>query len=90
MAPPHSVERITNKRMVNGLAHSSNASFEMHQMRTDAKLKRGTIKGHSQTGREFLNRSAMGGIVSSQDGNPLQIGRSPDRSKNHTNLSVYS
>lgn len=47
-------------------------------------------KQHSQTGRDFMNRSALGMVGSSSDTGRIQIARSPDRAKAHTNLSVYS
>ena len=37
-----------------------------------------------------MNRSALGMVGSSSDTGRIQIARSPDRAKAHTNLSVYS
>jgi hypothetical protein len=60
------------------------------KLKSDDKFKRELKKGHSQTGRDLMNRSALGVIASSSDANRIYLGRTPDRSKNYTNLSVYS
>ena len=37
-----------------------------------------------------MNRSALGMGGSSSDADRIQMGRTPDRSKNFTNISMYS
>ena len=48
----------------------------------DAKFKKEFLKA-KQSNRDMLNRSALNGMI---DPNAIQLGKSPDRSKN---MSVY-
>jgi len=48
----------------------------------DAKFKKEFLKA-KQSNRDMLNRSALTGMI---DPNAIQLGKSPDRSKN---MSVY-
>lgn len=78
-----STERVSSKT-------SSQAAQQYPITFKPEKGKKEARKQHSQTGRDFMNRSALGMVGSQNDVNRIQLGRTPDRSKNYTNLSVYS
>ena len=87
-----STERVVSKSTTNNPVGNLSALSQLQNFKNENKFKSDPKRKQHQshTGRDMVNRSALGMVGSQSDANRIQISRSPDRSKNNTHMSMSS